>query len=85
MDTISSKNSWVGVMFVEQSQIRHVPLPTAHLVMLVLTWMWSFILSLAVGRYVAFGTTMLSHELVLAGLFVTLAVFLGASDQIPLN
>lgn len=85
MNTNFLKDSWNGVMSVEQNPMRHLPLPTAHLVMQVLAWMWSIIFSLAVGSYVAFGITMLSHALVLAGLFVTLAVFRVAGDQAAEN
>ena len=85
MDTISLKDSWNSVMSVERSPVRHLPLPTAHLVMQVLAWMWSIIFSLAVGSYIAFGITMLAHSLVLAGVFVTLAVFRVARNHEPEN
>ncbi len=75
MDTFSLRDSWDGVMSIERNPMRHLPLPTAHLVMQILAWMWSIIFSLAVGSYIAFGITVLAHSLVLAGVFVTLAVF----------
>lgn len=69
------RDSWNGVMSVERNPIRHLPLPTAHLVMQILAWMWSILFSLAVGSYIAFGITAVAHALVLAGVFLTIAVF----------
>ena len=83
MDTFSLRDSWDGVMSIERNPMRHLPLPTAHLVMQILAWMWSIIFSLAVGSYIAFGITVLAHSLVLAGVFVTLAVFRMARNHAP--
>ena len=67
--------AWDAVMNEEQNSMRHYPLTTAHLMMQVLAWMWSIIFSLAVGGFLVFGITMIAHTLILAGVFVTVAVF----------
>ena len=56
---------------------------SAHLVMQILAWMWSIIFSLGVGSYLAFGITAVAHSLVLAGVFVTLALFQVARRHAP--
>ena len=83
MDTLSLRDSWDGVMSIERNPMRHLPLPTAHLAMQLLAWMWSILFSLAVGSYIAFGITVLAHSLVLADVFVTLAVFRMARNYGP--
>ena len=75
MNTFSLKDPWEAVMSIERNPMRHLPLSTAHLLMQILAWMWSIIFSFAVGSYLAFGITAVAHSLILAGIFVTLAVF----------
>ncbi len=75
MRTYSFKDTWDALMSIERNPMRHLELPTAHLVMQILAWMWSIIFSFAVGSYLAFGITAVAHSLVLAGIFVTFAVF----------
>jgi len=77
------KTAWDGLMSVQRNPLRYLPLTTAHLVMQILAWMWSIIFSLAVGSYLAFGITAVAHSLVLAGVFVTLALFQVARRHAP--
>ena len=78
MNTFSLKDPWDALMSIERNPMRHLPLSTAHLLMQILAWMWSIIFSFAIGSYLAFGITAVAHSLVLAGIFVTFAVFRGA-------
>ena len=75
MNTFSLRDPWDALMSIERNPLRHLPLSTAHLLMQILAWMWSIIFSFAVGSYLAFGITAVAHSLVLAGVFVTLAIF----------
>lgn len=75
MNTFSLKDPWDALMSIERNPMRHLPLTTAHLLMQILAWMWSIIFSIAIGSYIAFGITAVAHSLVLAGIFVTFAVF----------
>ncbi len=76
-------NTWDALMSIDRNPLRHMPLSTAHFLMQVLAWMWSIIFSFAVGSYLVFGLTALAHSLVLAGVFVTFAVFQVARKSKP--
>ena len=60
---------------------RHNPLSnipdttTRHLVMQMLAWMWCIVFSMWVGSIVVFGVSATIHAILLAGVFVTVAVF----------
>ena len=51
------------------------------MLMQVLAWMWSAILSISVGGYFAFGVTIVGHVLVIAGVFITLMIFENADAK----
>ena len=46
-----------------------------HLVMQLLAWMWCIIFSMWVGSITVFGVSALIHALLIAGVFITAAVF----------
>ena len=46
-----------------------------HLVMQLLAWMWCFIFSMWVGSITVFGVSAIIHALLIAGVFITAAVF----------
>ena len=58
-----------------KNPLRNYSLPTAHMLMQVLAWMWSAIFSVLIGSYVVFGVTTIGHSIMIAGLFVTLLIF----------
>jgi hypothetical protein len=67
--------AWDAVMNEERNPLSRFPLITAHMLMQILAWMWSAIFSVAVGSYLVFGVTVISHALIVAGVFATLIVF----------
>ncbi len=73
--------AWDAIMDESKNPLRSYPLTTAHMMMQVLAWMWSAIFSLAIGSYLFFGVSIIGHAVVIAGLFVTLAVFSGAERR----
>lgn len=77
------KTAWDGIMNERRNPLRSFPLMTAHMVMQVLAWMWSTIFAIAIGSYIAFGVSVVGHVLVLAGVFITLAVFQKAEQARP--
>ena len=46
-----------------------------HLVMQLLAWMWCIIFSMWVGSITVFGVSTIIHALLIAGVFITAAVF----------
>ena len=76
----SLKAAWNSVMDERKNPLRNHTLPTAHMLMQILAWMWSTIFSIAVGSYLVFGITAIAHVLLLGGLFVTLMVFQNAQQ-----
>ena len=46
-----------------------------HLVMQLLAWMWCIIFSMWVGSILVFGISAVIHALLIAGVFITAAVF----------
>ena len=51
---------------------------TGHLIMQVLAWMWCIIFSMWMGSVYVFGVTAIAHALIIAGVFITAAVFFTA-------
>ena len=67
---------WNAVMDHEQnplSDIKH--LPTRHLVMQILSWMWCSIFAVSLGSMTVFGVTMIAHVLIVGGIAVTVGTF----------
>jgi hypothetical protein len=58
-----------------KNPLRNYTLPTAHMLMQTLAWMWSAIFSMWLGSYFVFGVTVAGHLLLIAGIFITLMVF----------
>ena len=69
------KSTWDSVMNETKNPLKNQSLPTAHLLMQMLAWMWSAIFSLMVGSYFVFGVTAAAHTMLIAGLFITFLVF----------
>ena len=46
-----------------------------HLIMQLLAWMWCIIFSMWVGSILVFGISAVIHALLIAGVFITAAVF----------
>jgi len=79
--TRNIKTMWDAVMNENKNPLRNQPIPTAHLLMQMLAWMWSAIFSLMVGSYFVFGVTAAAHTLLIAGLFITILAFKTAESD----
>ena len=75
------KELWQSTMDGSSNPLKTYPLPTVHLIMQLLAWMWSVIFSVAIGSYLAFGISAVGHALMIAGVFVTMLVFNEASSR----
>ena len=73
--------AWSSVMDENVNPLSNYSLPTAHMMMQVLAWMWSAIFSIAFGSYYLFGVMAVGHMLFVAGLFITLMVFRSAEEK----
>lgn len=72
---------WDVVMDETKNPLKNYSLPTAHLIMQMLAWMWSIIFSISLGSFYLFGLLAVGHILVIAGLFITLMVFRKADTE----
>ena len=69
-------NLYSLIMDSRYNPLRHIPdNNTRHLVMQMLAWMWCIIFSMWMGSIVVFGISAIAHALLIAGVFITAAVF----------
>ena len=68
-------SAWRGLMDEKVNPLKHLPLTTSHMILQLLSVMWSAIFAFALGSYFAFGISASGHILFLAGIFVTISVF----------
>ena len=67
---------WNGVMNADVNPLSKIPhTNTRHMVLQVLAWMWCIVFSSWVGSILVFGISAFVHAILLAGVFITLAVF----------
>ena len=59
-----------------KNPLSNIPdINTRHMIMQILAWMWCIIFSMYLGSIVAFGISAIIHTLLLAGIFITVAMF----------
>ncbi len=59
-----------------KNPLSNIPdINTRHMIMQILAWMWCIIFSMYLGSIVAFGISAIIHTLLLAGIFITMAMF----------
>ena len=64
------------VMDSKLNPLSRIPdMNTRHMIMQLLAWMWCIVFSSWVGSIVVFGISAIVHAILLAGVFITLAVF----------
>ena len=70
------RNTWNLIMDWRYNPLSHIPdTNTRHMVMQVLAWMWCIIFAMSVGSITVFGISAIAHALLIAGVFITAAVF----------
>ncbi|TQV78926.1 hypothetical protein FKG94_13000 [Exilibacterium tricleocarpae] len=67
--------SWSLVMDNRFNPLRHLDLASQHYFMQVLAWMWSMVFSLSFLSIFHFHLLWFGHLLLVAGVFITVAVF----------
>tara|TARA_B100000900_G_scaffold393026_1_gene389103 strand:+ start:456 stop:737 length:282 start_codon:yes stop_codon:yes gene_type:complete len=64
------------IMDSAKNPLSNIPdINTRHMIMQILAWMWCIIFSMYLGSIVAFGISAIIHTLLLAGIFITMAMF----------
>lgn len=79
--TKSENFGFSAIMDETKSPLRNQSLPVAHMLMQMLAWMWSAVFSISLGSYIVFGVTAVAHMAIIAGIFVTMAVFQQAESK----
>lgn len=72
---------WDSLMDNRKNPLRHLDMATQHYFMQVLAWMWSMLFSLSFLSIFQFGITWLVHLFMIAGIFMTIAVFREAEGK----
>ena len=66
----------------EKNPLSYIPdMQTRHMMMQLLAWMWCIIFASSLGSMVVFGVTAIAHTLLVAGVFITVAVFEAAKKR----
>lgn len=67
---------WNFIFDHEVSPLRHIPdLPTRHMVLQLLGWMWALSFSIAIGSYTVFALSVLGHAVLISALAITVATY----------
>ena len=70
------KDSWSGIMIRDNTPLKHIPnLMVRHMIFQILAWMWCIIFSAALGSFVVFGVSLITHVLLIAGITITYSTF----------
>ena len=76
------KKTYNSIMRRKYNPLSNIPnVATGHLIMQVLAWMWCIIFSMWMGSVYVFGVTAIAHALIIAGVFITAAVFFTAKTK----
>ena len=69
------KFGWKGVMTIEHSPLRKLHPQVAHMLFLILAFMWSGIFAVMIGSLTAFGISAVVHIMLISGIAITFLVF----------
>ncbi len=76
------KGSWDAIMTIEGSVLRKLDPRVAHMIFLILAFMWSGIFAIMIGSITAFGISAVAHVALISGTAITLLVF-NEADKRP--
>lgn len=75
-------NNWNLVMDYEKNPLSNIPsLPTRHMIMQVLAWMWVIVFTIATGTWSYAGMNVIVHAVLIAGVVLTVSVFEAAKRK----
>jgi len=86
-NTISSiqnefKSMWSIIMTIENSPLKKLDPRVAHMLFLILAFMWSGIFAVMIGSVTAFGISAIAHIILVSGTAITIMVF-NEADKRP--
>tara|TARA_S200000501_G_scaffold65218_3_gene56304 strand:+ start:3770 stop:4189 length:420 start_codon:yes stop_codon:yes gene_type:complete len=76
------KDFWNSIMTIEGSALRKLDPRVAHMVFMILAFMWSGIFSIMVGSITAFGISAIAHVALISGTAITVMIF-NEADKRP--
>ena len=76
------KGSWDAIMTIEGSVLRKLDPRVAHMIFLILAFMWSGIFAIMIGSITAFGISAVAHTALISGTAITLLDF-NEADKRP--
>ena len=76
------KFGWKGVMTIEHSPLRKLHPQVAHMLFLILAFMWSGIFAVMIGSVSIFGISAIAHIVLISGIMITAVVF-NEADKRP--
>jgi len=66
----------------EASPLRHIKdIPTRHMVLQILGWMWAVSFCIAIGSYTFLAASIVGHAVLIAALAVTVATYTTAANR----
>ncbi|WP_426030348.1 hypothetical protein [Caulobacter sp. DWP3-1-3b2] len=73
---------WSYVFDHNVSPLRHIPdVPTRHMILQILAWMWVSAFSIAIGSYTFFAVSMIGHIALIAAAAITVATYTAAEKK----
>lgn len=74
-------DAWRYVFDHEISPLRHIPdVPTRHMILQVLGWMWAVAFAVAIGSYTLLPASILGHSVLIAAVAITTATYTTAAN-----
>ena len=72
--------SWKFIFDHEESPLRNIPdLPTRHMILQILGWMWAGSFAVATGSYIFLPLSFVAHGVIIAAAAITVATYTAAS------
>ena len=73
---------WKYVFDHEVSPLRHIQdIPTRHMILQILGWMWAASFAIAVGSYSFFAISLVGHTVLIAAAAITVATYTAAQKK----
>lgn len=74
--------SWSFFFDHEVNPLRHIPdVPTRHMILQVLGWMWAVCFSVAIGSYTILPASLLGHAVLIAAAAITVGTYTAAAKK----
>ena len=75
------RDGWRGVMTIEHSPLKKLHPQVAHMLFLILGFMWSGIFAVLIGSITAFSISAAAHIALISGIMITYVIFKQAEEN----